>query len=156
MEFQAIAFLNEEGRGIPNVRMGGTARIHAVVRANADIGAPIVGLRLHDRMSNLVFAAGSRQLRVALPPLRAGEELIIRFALGFTVNPGTYTLTLDCSEPSTEGPNFGIFHDVIEGLGPVTVHYETQDAWPFYGIAQLPLQIAYTRPAGRPDPVTTT
>lgn len=148
MEFTAIAFFNDRNLSIPNIEMGQTGRIYAVLRALTDVPEYAVGVRLHDRMSNLVFATGNKQLRIALPSLRAGDELMVRFDLGFTVNPGVFTLTLDCSEPSAQGPNFGVFHDVVEGLGPVTVHYETAEVWPFYGIAQLPLQLHYSLAVG--------
>ena len=151
LEFTAIAFFNEHGLNVPNVKMGRIGSVYAVLRALSDIGEPAAGIRVFDRMSNLVFAAGNRQLRIAFPSMSAGDELIIRFELGFAVNPGLFTLTLDCSEPSVEGPNFGVFHDVVEGLGPITVHFEQEEMWPFYGIARLPLQLEFARRQAQPE-----
>jgi lipopolysaccharide transport system ATP-binding protein len=145
MEVQAIAFFNEHGLPVPHVEMGRTGCLHIIVKANEEILVPAVGIRVHDRMANLVFAAGNRQLQQKLPVLAPGDSLHLQFDLGFKVNPGLFTLTVDCSVPSTEGPNHGVFQDVVEGLGPIQVHYDTNCMWPFYGIAQLPLSIAYNK-----------
>ena len=93
-------------------------------------------------MNNLVFAAGNPQLRVALPSLRAGDRLLFRFTLRFSVQPGPYTCTLMTSEKVEEGPDHGTFYDVHEGLGPIDVFNPDPEApMPFYGIAQLPMNI---------------
>ena len=76
-------------------------------------------------------------------PLEKGREILICFQLTLSVNPADYTLTVDCSEPTDEGPNQGAFQDVIEGLGPISVHFDLQDMWPFYGMAQLPLKVSF-------------
>jgi lipopolysaccharide transport system ATP-binding protein len=145
MEVQAIAFFNEHGLPVPHVKMGQTGHLHVVVIANEEVPVPAVGIRVHDRMSNLVFAAGNRQLQQKLPALAPGAGLHLQFDLGFNVNPGLFTLTVDCSVPSTEGPNHGVFQDVVEGLGPIQVYCEANRMWPFYGVAQLPLSVSYNK-----------
>lgn len=145
MEFVAIVFYNNLSQAVPSIEMGRVGQVHAIVRANATVTEPAVGLRIYDRMNNLVFAAGNRQLKIHLPSLNAGEEIHIQFDLTFSVNPGPFTFTVDCSEPCTDGPNLGLFHDVVEGLGPIEVHFEQNAMWPFYGIAQLPLQLHFEK-----------
>jgi hypothetical protein len=62
------------------------ASIRMLVRANAAVGLPSIGLQIHDRMGNLVFAAGTTQLRFQLPSFSAGDEVLLdfRFRLGCT------------------------------------------------------------------------
>ena len=147
----AVSFENEHGLAVPHVRMGQTGRLYVLIEARKAVTQAAVGVRVHDRMDNLVFAAGNRQLGLALPPLAPGDRILVRMDIGFTLNPGPFTLTVDCGEPGTEGPNHGVFHDVAEGLGPVTVHYGASEMWPFYGIAQLPLALACERVQGPPE-----
>ena len=159
MEFTAIALLDEQNNPCSNFRLGETVRVCTILRANEEIEYIGAGVRLYDRMSNLIFACGNRQLGIHLPRLEQGTEILICFQLTLSVNPADYTLTVDCSEPNDEGPNQGAFQDVIEGLGPISVHFDLQDMWPFYGMAQLPLKVSFEtvptdteHPASPPDP----
>jgi ABC-type polysaccharide/polyol phosphate transport system ATPase subunit len=147
LEFRAVALLDRTGAPLAQVPVGETVSLHAVLRATRDIAAPAVGVQLFDRGALLVFAAGNRQLGVDLPALREGDELDVVLDLTLDVGPGTYTLTLDCSEPSAEGPNLGVFQDVVEGLGPVHVTADPAQMWKFYGVARLPLQLGHRRRA---------
>lgn len=137
----AARFLNEHGDDSFEVEMLRTATLRVLVQAESDVPAPSVGLHLFDSMGNLVFAAGSRQLRIELAPLRRGDEMAIELRLSLQVGPGLYTFNLGCSEPSVEGPNVGVIHDRVEGLGPIRVHADDSGVLPFYGIARLPLEI---------------
>jgi hypothetical protein len=94
-------------------------------------------------MGNLVYAAGTPQLQFPLPALKAGDEIALDFRLTLTVYPGLYTLSLDGAEYDSSDPNLGIFHDRIGGLGPIVVSRHEGGVYPFYGIAQLPMEIAY-------------
>lgn len=141
MEVVAATFRNELGEHSMAVDMTKTATLHLLVRAHRDVPHPTVGLHLIDRMNNLVFAAGTRQLGSAMPPLKADEERLLAFRLELAVQPGEYTFSLGCGEPSPDGPNHGFIQDRHEGLGPITVHGDPHRIWPFYGIARLPLEI---------------
>lgn len=143
IEIVAAAFSNHLDVHDREVPLGGQATIRVLVRANQAVAHPALGLQLFDRMANLVFSAGTPQLKFALAPLAAGQELLLDFRLGFDVQPGEYTLGLDAGELSPDGPNSGYFHDRITGMGPVTVSFDPNAPRPFFGAAKLPLQINY-------------
>ena len=94
-------------------------------------------------MGNLLFAAGNSQLRFPLPPLAAGEEIMLDFRVTLTAQAGLYTLSLDAAEADPSNPNVGTFHDRVGGLGPLSVAHHAAGVLPFYGAAQLPLEISY-------------
>jgi len=142
LEIAALAVENEHGANSLRVEMTRIATLRLLLRAREPIGEPSIGLNIYDRMTNLVFAAGTRQLGVKLAPMAADEERIVTFKLTCNLQPGEYTFSVEASEPSAEGPNFGFLHDKHEGLGPLAVHYEHNHTWPFYGIARLPLEIS--------------
>ena len=150
---QAIALLNSAGLPMLDFAVGEKIGVHLLLRAEQAIAEPAVGVQLHDRRSNLIFAAGTRQLGTGLPPLAAGDEIALCFVLTLDVTPGLFTLTVDCSEPSAEGPNLGVFHDVVGGLGPLTVHLSHSQMWPFYGVARLPLEVTFANTRSD-DPVS--
>ncbi len=141
LEIAALTVENEHGANSLRVEMTRVAILRVLLRAHEAISEPSLGLNLYDRMTNLVFAAGTRQLGIKLKPMAAGEERIVTFRLTCSLQPGEYTFSFEASEPSAEGPNFGFLHDKHEGLGPLAVHYEHNHTWPFYGIARLPLEI---------------
>lgn len=142
MKVDAVCFVNELGEHSMTVEMGKSATIQVRVRAERAITAPSVGFNLIDRMNNLVFAAGTRQVGSPMPPMSPGEERVITFRVELAVQPGEYTFSIGCGEPSDEGPNHGYVQDRHEGLGPITVHANAGHLWPFYGIARLPMEIS--------------
>jgi hypothetical protein len=119
------------------------AAVRVLLKAHAAINRPSAGLQLHDRMGNLVFAAGTPQLRFPLPALAAGQEIVLEFRVTLNLQPGAYTLSLDAAEFDEENPNVGTFYDRVGGLGPLNVAHHAPGALPFYGIAQLPMEISY-------------
>ncbi len=142
VELVAATVENEHGAPSLRVEMTRVATLRVLLRANGPIADPSTGFNIYDRMSNLVFAAGTRQLGVLLPPMQAGEERLVTFRLTCNLQPGEYTFSIETGEPSAEGPNFGCLHDKHEGLGPLTIHYDHDHTWPFYGIARLPLEVS--------------
>lgn len=140
MEVLSASFENEQGENLMAVRVFETVTIRMLLCARQAILSPSAGLHLYDRVGNLVFAAGTRQLRKVFAPMQAGEERVVTMRLKMSVQPGLYTLDLGCSE-AAEGANMGVIQDRHEGLGPIEVGYEAEMTLPFYGAAQLPLEI---------------
>jgi hypothetical protein len=137
----AATFVNDDGAHDFSVTLRGHARIRVLVRAGSEVVSPAVGIHLFDRTSTLVFAAGTRQRGVELPAMAPGDEIVVELTLGMNVQPGEYTFSLGCAEPSPDGANYGTNLDRHEGLGPIVVHADTSRILPFYGVAELPLAI---------------
>lgn len=140
-ELELVAATVENGDGAHSFssRLFDVVTFRILIRAHKTIVAPSVGIHLHDRMHNLVFAAGTRQLGVPFPTMCAGDERIVTLGLRMAVQPGVYTFSLGGAEPSADGPNAGWLQDRHEGLGPLVVHADGFETLPFFGIAQLPL-----------------
>lgn len=143
LEFLAAGVFDGHGSPIWEFELMHRASIRVLIRANRPVRLPSIGLQLHDRMGNLVFAAGTTQLRFPLPSLEAGEEVLLEFRLTLSIYPGLYTLSLDAAEHDEENPNIGNFFDRVGGLGPLTISHSAPGAMPFYGVAQVPLEISY-------------
>jgi ABC-type polysaccharide/polyol phosphate transport system ATPase subunit len=141
-EMELLAGSIEDERGQPTmvVDMMRPLTIRLLLVSHKHVTAPSAGLHLYDRVGNLVFAAGTRQLRTPFPPMAAGEQRILTLRLAMNVQPGPYTLTVGCGE-SVGGPNLGLVQDRHEGIGPITVGSDPEITQPFYGAAQLPLDI---------------
>jgi hypothetical protein len=115
--------------------------LEVVLRAHRRVATPLAGLHLRDRLGHLVFATGTRQLRHELPALDPGQLMVVTFRIELLVSPGQYTVDLVAGEPAAgDDPNVGVYHDVREGLGPLTVRPPDGALLPFYGVAQLPVE----------------
>jgi lipopolysaccharide transport system ATP-binding protein len=143
LEIVAAALLDHSGEPATDFEMMQKACVRMLLRAQGDIHRPSVGIQIFDRMANLVFAAGTAQLRFMLPALKPGEEIMLDFKVTLSVHPGEYTLGLDAAEYDVENPNVGTFFDRVSGVGPITVSQHQPGAALFYGIAQLPMEISY-------------
>lgn len=137
---ERVAILDKHDESVSSFSVGETAKIIAVLRAVRPCSDLSSGLHVFDRMNNLVFAAGTRQLRVQLGDLEAGQTCVVEFDLELAIHPGPYTLSVGCAQASSDGPNAGYIQHRIEGLGPIEVRAH-EGTWPFYGIARLPLTI---------------
>lgn len=110
-----------------------------LLEADAPVASPSAGIHLFDRMNNLIFAAGTRNLRIDMPPMVKGEKRLVEFTLRMAVQPGQYTYSLGCSDAIPGEPNNGVVLDRIEGLGPVSVMFASDSLMPFHGVARLPM-----------------
>ena len=119
-------------------------RFEVLFRANDSVSDPACGLHFFDRMNNLVFGAGTPQLRVRLDPMRGGAEVLVVFDIEMALQPGPYTFNIAVAEPDADNANLATFHDVCEGLGPIEIAAPMESVWPFYGIARLPMKIEVT------------
>ena len=133
--------LNHRGQPSLSVEMLGTVRFIILFQANISVDEPCAGINIYDRFSTLIFAVGTMQLRKPIPSMEAGDMAIVEFQLTMNVQAGEYTFSLMCSEPSPDGPNLGIFHDQLDGLGPLQVFCLEKEIMPFYGIVQLPCEV---------------
>ena len=143
LEIVSAAAFDGHGAATWDFEMMHRMTVKMLLKAHAPISLPSVGIQLHDRMGNLIFAAGTTQLNFLLPAFKPGEEAILEFRVALSVQPGAYTLSLDAAEYNPENPNLGNFYDRIGGLGPITVTASGGGVMPFYGAAQLPMEISY-------------
>lgn len=127
------------------IPLGEVLAVHVLIEAQSGIPRPRAGLALHDRLGTHVFSAGTDQVNCRLPPLRAGDSLVVRFELTMNIKPGPYTLSLSTSEPG-DGPNAHAgFCDHVSGLGPIHVAPPAGGHLPFFGLARLPMRCDFTR-----------
>jgi len=146
LEIIAARVIDRAGRDTMQVEMLQSLAFHLLLRANEEIIEPSAGIHLFDRLGNVVFAAGTRQLGERLPDLAPKDELIVKMEIKFNVQPGEYTFSLGASEPSADqDPNVGYIHDRHELLGPIVVIADPTRIFPFYGIAQLPMKVKHYR-----------
>jgi hypothetical protein len=141
LQMVSATFQDDAGSYSTSFQQMRTVTIRVLLKANAPITRPSAGLHLFDRLGNLVFAAGTAQLRRSLPAMQPEDERLVTFRLTLSLQPGEYTLSLGCADLQNPDANVGVFSDQCEGLGPLSVHAPQDQLARFYGIAQLPLEV---------------
>jgi len=146
LEIMGVRITDKTGRDTLQVEMLEDLTFHLLLRANDDIVSPSAGIHLFDRLWNVVFATGTRQLRKTLPDLQAGDKVIVKMKLTFNVQPGEYTFSLGAAEAlPEESSNVALIHDRHNLLGPIAVTADYNELMPFYGIAQLPMYVEFSK-----------
>lgn len=140
----AVRATDHRGTDTLNVVMMEPLHLDVLVCANENVYNIHAGVHLYDRLGNLVFASGTRQLGVSLPDLQAEQKAIVRLSIKMNIQPGEYVFSVGVSEPSSEGPDVGYIHDRIDMLGPLLILSGNFTIQPFYGIALLPMEATYT------------
>lgn len=148
MRVLAVRVSDGAGREIMQVKLGEKLVFEALVEAQREVHGARVGMHLYDRFGNLVFAAGTYQLRHELPDLGPGERVIVRAELTMDVHPGEYAFGIGASLPSEANPEHGVVCDRVMQLGPVAVVQDRDALRPFFGMARLPMKISHTRCGG--------
>jgi len=149
LRITACQICDDQERNTTIVSIGDTLHVRVLVEAIESIAKPRVGIRLIDRFGTQVFGQGTLQQATEVPALGPGDRLVITFQVELQLKPGEYTLGISASEPDGTGdPNGALFHDHINGLGPVRVNHPAHQPLPFFGTARLPMSVA-CEPAGR-------
>ena len=144
MSIIAARVTNEAGEDVSRVFIHDELNITILISSSDDILKPECGIHLFDRTGTLVFAAGTRQLGYTLPPILAGEKMLVQMKVSFNLTPGEYTYGLSLAEPTaTNEPNIGFIHDSIDTIGPIKVVWDDNTVLPFYGVAKLPMNITH-------------
>jgi ABC-type polysaccharide/polyol phosphate transport system ATPase subunit len=142
LELVAARVVDEHGRDTRSVEMCRRLAFELLIHANEEVGRPNVGVELFNRFGTLVFATGALQRGHVLPTVKPGHDLVVRFEIELSIEPGDYTFAVSAAmTPASGNPNLGIFQDRYDGLGPLTVHYPGERLFPFYGVANLPTSI---------------
>ncbi|MCI4626449.1 MAG: ABC transporter ATP-binding protein [Candidatus Magnetoovum sp. WYHC-5] len=140
IEIQALRVSDEFNRDTQTVHMLKPLHFDLLLKANEYIEGGSTNIHIYDKLGNNVFACGNHLLGQRLPPLNAGEKIVVRMTVTFNVRPAEYTYAVGVGEPSGKG-----LHDRHEMLGPILVIETFKGPPPFHGMAKLPFEVSYNK-----------
>jgi ABC-type polysaccharide/polyol phosphate transport system ATPase subunit len=143
-EIVGFAVSDDQGRLTSGVASGDALHFWYLVEARSAVADLNVGIHFYDRRGILVYAIGSVNAGITLPPLTAGERILCAITVTMAVQPGEYTLLAQTGGLTDGRPEPGLLHDRLQGLSPVVVAARNGPWAPFYGLAQLPTDIAWS------------
>jgi ABC-type polysaccharide/polyol phosphate transport system ATPase subunit len=97
VEIDGVCFRRPGGSAEPVVEQGGWLEVFVRARAVDAAAACNLGLAIHDRHNQLLFARGWLNAGLAPLDLPAGARVVGRFALKLDLEPGEYILSLAAS-----------------------------------------------------------
>ena len=143
-EVVGFAVSDRTGRLAWSVTSGEALHFWYLVEARTPVADLNVGIHFYDRRGILVYALGSINAGIILPALEAGDRILCVLTVTMDVQPGEYTLLAQTGGLTNGHPEPGLLHDRLQGLPPVVVT-GWRDRWPpFYGLARLPTDVAWS------------
>lgn len=142
-----VGFAVSDLEGSPSwtVTSGGTLRFWYLIEAHDRIEDLNVGIHFYDRRRILVFAVGSANRGVTLPPIGPGQRILCAVSVTLDIQPGEYSLVPQVGGLTGRLPEFGVPHDRLESLPPVVVMRAALEGMPrFYGLVGLHADIGWT------------
>jgi ABC-type polysaccharide/polyol phosphate transport system ATPase subunit len=143
-EIVGFAVADPRGQLAWSVASGDALQFWYLVEAKSAVPDLNVGIHFYDRRGILVYAIGSVTAGVTLPPLRAGDRILCALTVTMAIQPGEYTVLAQSGGLTNGHPEPGLLHDRLS-LPPVVVTGWRHRWPPFYGLARLPTDIAWTR-----------
>jgi ABC-type polysaccharide/polyol phosphate transport system ATPase subunit len=143
-EIVGFAVTDRQGRPAWSVASGEALRFWYLVEARSMVADLNVGIHFYDRRGILVYAIGSVNAGVVLPVLDVGQRVLCVITVTMAVQPGEYTLLAQTGGLTDGRPEPGLLHDRLRGLPPVVVTGWGGRPAPFYGLARLPTDVAWS------------
>lgn len=144
IEFLGVRITNKDGLDTMSVQICDELNFHIYAKALRSIEKPYFGIAIYQKNNeDVLFVGTTVQINDYSKALKKDDEIVISFKVEMTVEAGLYYFRLSCAEPLKEyHPNKGSSLIAYDKLGPISVNfdYETKRA-PFYGIAQLPMEM---------------
>lgn len=87
-----IALLDESGARVEVVDVGAAVRLEVRVAVKAPIPRMVLGYMIKDRLGQPMYGTNTHLKQLPLENVRAGEEVVYRFAFPMNLGPGTYSV----------------------------------------------------------------
>ena len=138
--FSDVTLLNEQEQRVEVISVGSQVTLQVTVEIKADISRLVLGFMIKDRMGQAIYGINTHRLNRALENLKAGEQLVYRFAFPARLGKGNYSIALSLSrfdshlDTNYEWRDFALVFHVINTRQP-----------DFVGCAWLDSQVTIAR-----------
>ena len=87
-----IALLDEHGERVEVVDVGSPVTLEVRVKVNAPIPRMVLGYMIKDRLGQPMYGTNTHLKQLPLDDVKAGEEVVYRFAFPMNLGPGSYSV----------------------------------------------------------------
>jgi len=87
-----IALLDEHGERVEVVDVGSPVTLEVRVKVNAPIPRMVLGYMIKDRLGQPMYGTNTHLKGLPLDDVKAGEEVVYRFAFPMNLGPGSYSV----------------------------------------------------------------
>jgi len=137
-EIVAFAVSDAKGESAWLGPSGETRHFWYLIESRETVEDLNVGIHFYDRRGILVYATGTANRGLVLPPLRPGHRMLCCVSVTLAIQAGEYTLVPQTGGLTGGSPEPGLLHDRLESLPPLVVtRREFDRVTPFYGVVDL-------------------
>jgi lipopolysaccharide transport system ATP-binding protein len=129
----ALEILGEDGNPREVLESRAPARVRVRARVERDVGNPIVGILIRNRLGTDVFGTNTRVEGIELGSFRAGERIEVDFSFDCLLASGEYTLT--GAVQNADGTSQDWLDDAVS--------FQVADRRAVAGLASLPVKIEW-------------
>lgn len=135
-----VVLLDDTGTETDILKVGARVTLRVDVGLVADIAGLVVGYMIKDRLGQPVFGTNTHHLGRAMPALKGGEKLSLRFTFDVNFGEGNYSLAVALHEGDTHlGRNY-CWQDLA-----LTFSVVNADQLRFVGVSWAPPQLELAR-----------
>ena len=87
-----IALLDEHGERVEVVDVGSPVTLEVRVKVHAPIPRMVLGYMIKDRLGQPMYGTNTHLKQLPLDDVKAGEEVVYRFAFPMNLGPGSYSV----------------------------------------------------------------
>lgn len=88
-----VSLINEENQKVKTIRLGSRNKISCLAEVYCDLPESIVGFYIRDRLGTDILGTNTFQEGVIIPPLKAGDKVLVEFEFPVPLRPGHYSVT---------------------------------------------------------------
>jgi lipopolysaccharide transport system ATP-binding protein len=115
VQFEHVELLDARGEPCRAFRFGQTITLEATMISRVDVRDLSVSFLVRDPTGVDLTGTTTFDERVALPPLRAGQRLTVRFAFRNVLRPGNYGISLAVNRVTRRDYTDNILFDQLDG-----------------------------------------
>lgn len=119
---------------------GDPASLKVVVRFNAPVADPVIGIMIRTRIGLNVYGTNTELEELKLGPVESGDVLAVTFCFTCSLCPGHYTITAASHDPD------GVWHDWLEDA----IGFAVTDSRYTAGVANLKAVTSVSRTSQTP------
>ncbi|MBB4571684.1 ABC transporter ATP-binding protein [Rhizobium leucaenae] len=101
------------------------------VRLNKDFERPAFGLIVRDRLGRSLFETSTYAMRLEVPPVAKGKEVLVRFSMNFNLRAGSYSFSIGVANRGFSRSEFEEYSLLMHDVEQIELLEANQSA--FYG-----------------------
>jgi lipopolysaccharide transport system ATP-binding protein len=130
-ELLDFKLLDARGNEVRHMESESDLTVQYKVRLNKDFERPAFGLIVRDRLGRSLFETSTYAMRLEVPPVAKGKEVLVRFTMNFNLRAGSYSFSVGVANRGFSRSEFEEYSLLMHDVEQIELLEAEQSA--FYG-----------------------